>query len=93
MRKAVVNSIQLIIHLCRYMVKKTAEGKHGPDECCFEFFRNRLNKRLITSYYRTDARCRTNGIILITRRARRICVDSKDQWVQNIIKSLERKTL
>ncbi|XP_014834896.1 PREDICTED: C-C motif chemokine 3-like [Poecilia mexicana] len=65
----------------------------GPDECCFEFFRNRLNKRLITSYYRTDARCRTNGIILITRRARRICVDSKDQWVQNIIKSLERKTL
>uniref|UniRef100_A0A3B3TNZ4 C-C motif chemokine n=1 Tax=Poecilia latipinna TaxID=48699 RepID=A0A3B3TNZ4_9TELE len=66
---------------------------NGPDECCFQFFRNRLNKNLITSYYRTDARCATNGVILITRRARRICVDSKEQWVQNIVKSLEMKTL
>ncbi|XP_016528782.1 C-C motif chemokine 3-like isoform X3 [Poecilia formosa] len=66
---------------------------NGPDECCFQFFRNRLNKNLITSYYRTDARCATNGVILITRRARRICVDSKEEWVQNIVKSLEMKTL
>uniref|UniRef100_A0A3P9QDL8 Chemokine interleukin-8-like domain-containing protein n=1 Tax=Poecilia reticulata TaxID=8081 RepID=A0A3P9QDL8_POERE len=66
---------------------------NGPIECCFEFFRNPVNKKLINSYYRTDPRCATSGVVLITRRARRICVDSKEDWVQNIVENLERKSL
>uniref|UniRef100_A0A3B3V7G4 Chemokine interleukin-8-like domain-containing protein n=1 Tax=Poecilia latipinna TaxID=48699 RepID=A0A3B3V7G4_9TELE len=55
-----------------------------PTDCCFQFFRNRVNRDLISSYYRTDHRCVLRGVVLITRRGRNICVDEKEQWVQNI---------
>ncbi|XP_043954145.1 coiled-coil domain-containing protein 96-like [Gambusia affinis] len=69
-------------------------GKDGiaPNDCCFTFFRTPVNKNQVSSYYRTDSRCPTSGVILITSRERRICVDVQEQWVKNIIKHLERKT-
>ncbi|XP_005800083.1 C-C motif chemokine 3-like [Xiphophorus maculatus] len=65
----------------------------GPDNCCFEFYRNRLSKKKISSYYRTDSRCSTSAFVLITFRARHICVDSNEEWVKNIVKNLEMQSL
>ncbi|XP_027895152.1 eotaxin-like [Xiphophorus couchianus] len=65
----------------------------GPDDCCFQFFRNPVNKNLISSYFRTDSRCPISAVVLITQRARRICVDSQEKWVEKIVKHLEKKIL
>ncbi|XP_043953979.1 C-C motif chemokine 13-like [Gambusia affinis] len=65
----------------------------GPEDCCFEFFRNPVNKKFISSYYRTDSRCPTKAVVLITNRARRICVEPKEMWVEKIVKFLEKRTM
>ncbi|XP_015240809.1 PREDICTED: C-C motif chemokine 5-like [Cyprinodon variegatus] len=53
--------------------------------CCFKFFPRPINKKRISSYYKTDARCHVNAIVLITKQSRRICVNSKRPWVVKII--------
>ncbi|MEQ2183559.1 hypothetical protein GOODEAATRI_033928 [Goodea atripinnis] len=61
----------------------------GPDDCCFGLNPKPVNKRLITSYYKTDPHCPVSAVILITKRSRRICVDPKQPWVEKIINFLE----
>ncbi|XP_033466093.1 C-C motif chemokine 36.1 [Epinephelus lanceolatus] len=65
----------------------------GPDDCCFSFYPRRLNKNLISSYDMTDFRCTKSGIILISKKGRRICVDPNVSWVQGIMRSVDERTL
>ncbi|MED6253280.1 hypothetical protein ATANTOWER_025778 [Ataeniobius toweri] len=65
----------------------------GPDDCCFDLYPKPINKRLITSYYKTDPRCPVSAAILITKKSRRICVDPKQPWVEKIINFLEYRSL
>uniref|UniRef100_A0A3B5L4W2 Chemokine interleukin-8-like domain-containing protein n=1 Tax=Xiphophorus couchianus TaxID=32473 RepID=A0A3B5L4W2_9TELE len=85
-----VDSAGLTMPLCQLCSKYCASG---PDDCCFQFFRNPVNKNLISSYFRTDSRCPISAVVLITQRARRICVDSQEKWVEKIVKHLEKKIL
>uniref|UniRef100_A0A3P9QDX6 Chemokine interleukin-8-like domain-containing protein n=1 Tax=Poecilia reticulata TaxID=8081 RepID=A0A3P9QDX6_POERE len=55
-----------------------------PVDCCFDFFKNTMNKNLFSSYYKTDPRCSLSGIVLITKRGRSICADAKQPWVKTI---------
>ncbi|KAF7651567.1 hypothetical protein LDENG_00109010 [Lucifuga dentata] len=61
----------------------------GPDDCCFTFYPRKVKKSLIRSYRLTDYRCSRSGVILLTvRHQKRICVDPRLSWVQNITKTL-----
>ncbi|XP_015248724.1 PREDICTED: C-C motif chemokine 3-like [Cyprinodon variegatus] len=64
-----------------------------PDECCFEFFSNPIRRNLISSYYETDSRCSKKAVVLITKRYRHICVEPGKDWVEKIVKFLQRKSL
>ncbi|XP_054914503.1 eotaxin-like [Poeciliopsis prolifica] len=57
----------------------------GPTDCCFDFFRNRIDKNRIASYNRTDPRCAVAGVILKGKRGRRICADPNQPWVINVM--------
>ncbi|XP_017165785.1 C-C motif chemokine 3-like [Poecilia reticulata] len=61
----------------------------GPKVCCFKFFRNPVNKNLISSYFMTDSRCVHRGVIFITQKARRICADPNQMWVKNLTDFLD----
>ncbi|XP_027895150.1 uncharacterized protein LOC114158039 isoform X3 [Xiphophorus couchianus] len=60
-----------------------------PDDCCFEFFRLPMNKKLISSYSMTDNRCAKRAVILITHRKRNICADPSQPWVKNVMNFLD----
>ncbi|KAM3590292.1 uncharacterized protein V6R79_007099 [Siganus canaliculatus] len=64
-----------------------------PDDCCFSFYPRRLNKNLVREYDLTDDRCSKRGVILITKKSRRICADPGLTWVENIMKSLDESNL
>ncbi|XP_020508543.2 C-C motif chemokine 36.1 [Labrus bergylta] len=61
----------------------------GPDDCCFKFYPRRLNKNKVRSYYMTDERCPKTGVILITQKSVRICVDPNLTWVESILRSVD----
>ncbi|KAK2862662.1 hypothetical protein Q5P01_002195 [Channa striata] len=63
----------------------------GPKDCCFDFYKGKLRKDLIMSYYETDNQCSKTGIVLVTVRSRRICVNAADPWVQSVKKMLDEK--
>ncbi|XP_036002840.1 C-C motif chemokine 5-like [Fundulus heteroclitus] len=58
-------------------------------DCCFKLLSKPLNKKLFTSYYKTDPRCSLNAVVLITKRAGRICANPNDRWVKNVIDHLD----
>ncbi|XP_016528783.1 C-C motif chemokine 3-like [Poecilia formosa] len=92
MQKVFQLRVALMVVLWISLVLPPCHSQDGrvPTDCCFQFFRNRVNRDLISSYYRTDHRCVLRGVVLITRRGRNICVDEKEPWVQNIVEHLEK---
>ncbi|KAI3376629.1 hypothetical protein L3Q82_017063, partial [Scortum barcoo] len=64
----------------------------GPDDCCFKFYPRRVNRKLVRSYYLTDYRCPKSGVILVTQKARHICVDPSLSWVESIIKTVDESS-
>ncbi|XP_053089623.1 fractalkine-like isoform X2 [Pangasianodon hypophthalmus] len=62
----------------------------GPDECCFEYQTHRIPVRLITGYKETDQRCTKSGVIFTLKRSRHVCADPRVEWVQNIMKTIDK---
>uniref|UniRef100_A0A3Q2R3L2 C-C motif chemokine 3-like n=1 Tax=Fundulus heteroclitus TaxID=8078 RepID=A0A3Q2R3L2_FUNHE len=60
-----------------------------PEDCCFDVFQNPVKKNMFTSYYKTDPRCSLKAVVLITKRAGRICANPKDRWVKKVINYLD----
>ncbi|XP_047439601.1 C-C motif chemokine 4-like [Mugil cephalus] len=65
----------------------------GPTNCCFNYHTRRIQKSLITSYYRADERCAMPATILVTQKSRYICVNPTDPWVVKIMNELDNKSL
>ncbi|XP_027895154.1 eotaxin-like [Xiphophorus couchianus] len=63
-----------------------------PVDCCFDLFKYRMDKNLFSSYYKTDPRCSSSGIVLTTKKGRSICVDAQQRWVKTIIDFLKKKS-
>ncbi|XP_026150504.1 uncharacterized protein LOC113123009 [Mastacembelus armatus] len=62
------------------------------DNCCWKFYPKRIKKDLLISYQMTDHRCLRKGVIFVTQKSHRICVDPSLSWVQNIMKTLDEKS-
>uniref|UniRef100_A0A8C9TLS0 C-C motif chemokine n=1 Tax=Scleropages formosus TaxID=113540 RepID=A0A8C9TLS0_SCLFO len=62
-----------------------------PAECCFDYFERDINKKFITSYSQTRPDCPKKGIIFYTRRSKEICVSPEQEWVQKVIKYLDKR--
>ncbi|XP_041635738.1 C-C motif chemokine 36.1 [Cheilinus undulatus] len=60
-----------------------------PDNCCFQFYPKRLDKKLVREYSVTDERCPKRGIILVLKKGRRVCVDLSAPWVEGIMRHVD----
>uniref|UniRef100_A0AAQ6ITC5 C-C motif chemokine n=1 Tax=Anabas testudineus TaxID=64144 RepID=A0AAQ6ITC5_ANATE len=65
----------------------------GPEMCCYSFYPRRIKRELIKSYNLTDDRCPRTGVIFMTQRSNRICVDPVHDWVQSIMNDLDKKNI
>uniref|UniRef100_A0A3P9QDN8 Chemokine interleukin-8-like domain-containing protein n=1 Tax=Poecilia reticulata TaxID=8081 RepID=A0A3P9QDN8_POERE len=63
----------------------------GPVECCFQVCKNPVDIRETASFHMTDPLCPTSAAVLITKTAKHLCADPKEQWVKTIINFLETK--
>ncbi|CAN9509693.1 unnamed protein product [Ophioblennius macclurei] len=64
----------------------------GPKNCCFDYYPKKISKKYIRTYFVTDSRCSKPGIILITKKQKKICVDPKDPWFPNLTTALDKES-
>ncbi|XP_053089709.1 merozoite surface protein CMZ-8-like [Pangasianodon hypophthalmus] len=68
----------------------TAQKSKGPDKCCYKYQPHPIPVRLITGYKETDQRCTKSGVIFTLKSGRHMCADPRVEWVQNIMKTIDK---
>ncbi|XP_073688532.1 C-C motif chemokine 3-like [Garra rufa] len=62
----------------------SSQFSQGPDKCCFSFSNVKIPVKMVESYHTTHFECHRNGVIVITKAQREICVDPTEKWVQRL---------
>ncbi|XP_072315418.1 C-C motif chemokine 36.1 [Eucyclogobius newberryi] len=65
----------------------------NPTNCCFRNYPSKIAKGKIQKYIQTEERCAKAGVIFVTLKNKKICVDPNMTWVQNIMRDLDEKQL
>ncbi|KAG7461936.1 hypothetical protein MATL_G00196500 [Megalops atlanticus] len=89
------NQILLLCLLLGSVLCTCVLSQHAnmPSECCFEYFGRRIGKNLVKKYVETRKDCSKPGVIFVTRRSKKLCVDPSDEWVKGIMKDLDLRLL
>uniref|UniRef100_A0A671NP21 C-C motif chemokine n=1 Tax=Sinocyclocheilus anshuiensis TaxID=1608454 RepID=A0A671NP21_9TELE len=69
-----------LICLCSYVLCANL-----PSECCFNHYGRKIPIAKIDSYIETRVECSKPGVIFVTKRSYRICVDPQLSWVKNYV--------
>ncbi|XP_072544777.1 C-C motif chemokine 4 homolog [Salminus brasiliensis] len=80
----------VVICLQSYVAGQNAKA---PKECCFDFFKMPIPIRAITSYEEVRPDCPKAGVVFVTKKPARICVDPSFRWVQRAMDAIDRQTL
>ncbi|KAF7706830.1 C-C motif chemokine 3-like [Silurus meridionalis] len=65
----------------------TAQNANGAGLCCFEFHKRPIPSANIAAVQDTRFDCTLPGVILKTKKGRRICADPEVDWVKELMKS------
>ncbi|KAM4894595.1 C-C motif chemokine 22 [Sylvia borin] len=63
----------------------------APVECCFQYAQKRI--RQPQSFYVTSKDCPKPAVVIVAANGDEICADPKKDWVNKIIKRLEKKNI
>ncbi|KAL2093434.1 hypothetical protein ACEWY4_010746 [Coilia grayii] len=80
----------LVLLLGAVMVTEGLRMASGPKMCCFKFESRPLPAKRVIAYSLTSTLCSKPAVILQTAR-RQVCVQPSNDWVQEIIKSVNSK--
>ncbi|XP_026071349.1 C-C motif chemokine 36.1 [Carassius auratus] len=64
-----------------------------PSECCFNLYGRKLPIAKIDSYIETRVDCTKPGVIFVTKKSFRICVDPQLSWVKTAMKAVDERDL
>nr|XP_055049826.1 C-C motif chemokine 36.1 [Misgurnus anguillicaudatus] len=70
-----------------------AQNDRGPAECCIKFFRGRIPMYKIDSYLKTRPECPNAGVIFITKKSLRLCVEPNANWVKRAMQQIDEQQL
>ncbi|XP_068946026.1 C-C motif chemokine 13-like [Petaurus breviceps papuanus] len=79
----------LLTAYCLYQVYATPDGVYTPENCCFAFTSRKIPLKLLVSYKNTSSICSKEAVIFVTKGGLNICANTKDQWVQDLVKKLD----
>lgn len=68
-------------------------GAKGEGTCCFSFYKRQIPVRNIVNYEETHSGCSKPGLIFITRRGSRVCVNPDLGWVQRVRGEIDWKSV
>ncbi|XP_027703266.1 C-C motif chemokine 3-like [Vombatus ursinus] len=85
-----VLTLALIAAALCCQVYSSPDGPATPT-CCYDFTSKKIPSKLVVSYGVTSSRCAKQGVIFITKQGYNICANSKEQWVQHVMKQLDSK--
>ncbi|RXN17324.1 C-C motif chemokine 8-like protein [Labeo rohita] len=64
-----------------------------PSESCFNYFGRKIPIAKIDSYIETGVECSKPGIIFVTKKGYRTCVDPQLSWVGNALKVIDDRDM
>ncbi|XP_048222394.1 C-C motif chemokine 23-like [Perognathus longimembris pacificus] len=68
------------------------QGISRPSDCCFSYTSRRIRCSIIKDYFLTSNGCPQPGIIVITKRGQRVCVNPRDPRIQTCLGMLNVTT-
>ncbi|KAG1960428.1 C-C motif chemokine 36.1 [Pimephales promelas] len=66
-----------------------ANNANMPGECCFDYYPRKIPITKVNSYIVTRPECTKPGVILVTQKGFRICVNTGLSWVKNALKKID----
>ncbi|XP_067295010.1 C-C motif chemokine 36.1 [Pseudorasbora parva] len=70
-----------------------ANNANMPTECCFTHYARKIPITKIISYIETRVDCNKQGVIFITQKGFRICVNPDMSWVKSALKIMDDRDL
>uniref|UniRef100_A0A8C1BW58 C-C motif chemokine n=1 Tax=Cyprinus carpio TaxID=7962 RepID=A0A8C1BW58_CYPCA len=64
-----------------------------PSECCFNYDGRKIPIAKIISYVKTRMDCTKPGVIFVTMKGSRLCVDPELNWVKRVMRVLDDRDL
>uniref|UniRef100_A0AAT9KIM9 C-C motif chemokine n=1 Tax=Amphiprion clarkii TaxID=80970 RepID=A0AAT9KIM9_AMPCL len=65
----------------------------GPKKCCFRFNEKPIPKDRVVGYVKTSQRCSQSAVLLNTVANRQLCVRPAADWVKELIRYLDAKSI
>uniref|UniRef100_A0A3Q1EVC9 C-C motif chemokine n=1 Tax=Acanthochromis polyacanthus TaxID=80966 RepID=A0A3Q1EVC9_9TELE len=65
----------------------------GPKKCCFRFNDKPIPKERVVGYMKTSQRCSQSAVLLTTVANRQLCVQPAADWVKELIRYLDTKSI
>uniref|UniRef100_A0A8C1GLG7 C-C motif chemokine n=1 Tax=Cyprinus carpio TaxID=7962 RepID=A0A8C1GLG7_CYPCA len=62
-------------------------------ECCFNYYGRKIPIAKIDSYMKTRVDCNKTGVVFVTMKGYRICVDPELNWVKRVMRALDDRDL
>ncbi|XP_063261013.1 C-C motif chemokine 3-like isoform X2 [Prinia subflava] len=56
-----------------------------PTDCCFSYQRQPIPRYRVSSVFVTSSSCSNPGVILVTKKAKKVCADPRAPWVQKLL--------
>ncbi|XP_023151124.2 C-C motif chemokine 4-like [Amphiprion ocellaris] len=86
-------SLSLVVLLLVAVVLTEGLRGAGPKKCCFRFNEKPIPKDRVVGYDKTSQRCSQSAVLLNTVANRQLCVRPAADWVKELIRYLDAKSI
>ncbi|XP_006832402.1 PREDICTED: c-C motif chemokine 4 [Chrysochloris asiatica] len=86
---AVLSLLMLVAAFFSPAISAASMGSDPPTLCCFSYTQRKIPQNFVVDYYETSSLCSQPAVVFQTKRARQICSNPSEPWVQEYMEYLE----